>query len=290
MNHDPLGRFRAQPPRPVPASGLTKHLLLFVKSFAYFLWQIVIPFHTQPEPIADFPDSAVDGGVNESTVKECQWIFDQTEQRRNSLEQKAQSTFGLMVFLVPLITSAFLYILSKSVPGKLRATVLVLLLIAGVFLLLGFVSALRAVGVKASQTLTAGAVLKENGTFRRYEAAFHAKGLLYCASMNTATNDHLAQFVRGAHAMTGTAILIVLLACIPESKAALQTTRNHQDPTEVKVTGPVEVLSKGISAMPPCSPHAAEAAPPERAAQPAKEPSGRVSKEDLPSSKAVQKP
>ena len=133
MGNDSLGRFRAQPPRPIPAAGVAKHLLRFVESFAYFLWQIVIPFQTQPEQIANFPESAVDSGVKEPTVKECQWIFDQTEQRRNALEQKAQSTFGLMVFLVPFITSAFLYIISKSIPGTLRSTVLVLLSIAGFF-------------------------------------------------------------------------------------------------------------------------------------------------------------
>ena len=114
--------------------------------------------------------------------------------------------------------------------------------------------------VKASQTLTLGAVLKDNGTFRPYQAAFHAKGLLYCASMNTAMNDHLAQFVRGAHAMTGTAVLIMLITCIPEGKASLRTAPNSQSPTAVKITGPIEVFSKGAGEIPPCDPVAAEGA------------------------------
>lgn len=65
-------------------------------------------FEVQPRDIADFPDSPSDANVSDSLVKECQWIFDQAKQRRNALEQKAQSTFSLMVFLVPLLTSVFL--------------------------------------------------------------------------------------------------------------------------------------------------------------------------------------
>src|SRR5258708_24716972 len=62
-----------------------------------------------------------------------------------------------MVFLVPLLTSVFVYI-GKTASGRLRVTILVLVCAAGLFILLGFISAIRAVGVKASQTLSLSSV------------------------------------------------------------------------------------------------------------------------------------
>jgi hypothetical protein len=80
--------------------------------------------------------------------------------------------------------------------------------------------------------------LHANGEFRSYDEAFHAKGLLHCASMNTAMNDHLAQFVRGAHSMTAIAILLVILAALPTSfTAAAQVA----EVSRTAIVGPVQV-------------------------------------------------
>lgn len=127
---------------------------------------------------------------------------------------------------------------------------------AGCFLLLGFISAIRAVGVKTNQTLSLGAVLENDGSFKTYKEAVHAKGLLQCASMNTAMNDHLAQFVRGAHAMTATALLLLLAASVPE---ALATMRPAPDiVTQVKVIAPVEVFTRVPSEPASSSPDSQE--------------------------------
>ncbi|MBS1822254.1 MAG: hypothetical protein JST61_09805 [Acidobacteria bacterium] len=256
MATNPRSKFFAQPPSHIGLKKLWAHFVLFVKRFGYLLWQILMPFEVQPRDIADFPDSPSDANVGDSLVKECQWIFDQAEQRRNALEQKAQSTFSLMVFLVPLLTSAFLYIISKTASGTTRWTVLCLVCAAGCFLLLGFISAIRAVGVKTNQTLSLDAVLEDDGSFKTYKEAVHAKGLLHCASMNTAMNDHLAQFVRGAHAMTATALLLLLAASVPE---ALATMRPAPDTaTQVKVIAPVEVFTRAPSGTSTSSPDSQE--------------------------------
>ena len=36
---------------------------------------------------------------------------------------------------------------------------------------------------------------------------FHAKGLLHCATMNAAVNDHIAQFVKGAYTLLAVAVI-----------------------------------------------------------------------------------
>ncbi len=217
-------QFFAEPPKAVGWRSTPGHLIHLVKSIAIQVWQVFLPFEAEPETIPDFPETTQ--GINnaEATLKQCQWIFDQAEQRRNQLEQKAQSTFSLMVFLVPILSSVFIYVVSKAKTGFFREIVIGLIFLAGLFVLLGFISAIRAIGVKSNQTLSLDLVIDSNGVFLPYEEFRHAKGLLYCASINTAKNDHLAQFVRGTHSMTAIAVLFVILAAIPTSFTVVTQT------------------------------------------------------------------
>jgi len=41
--------------------------------------------------------------------------------------------------------------------------------------------------------------------------------LLYCAAMNEAMNDHIAQFVKGTHILTAAAVIALVVAAIPTS-------------------------------------------------------------------------
>jgi hypothetical protein len=231
--------FFADPPKAIGWRSLPGHLVHLVKSVAIQACQVFIPFESEPRPIPPFPDSASGAKVEESTVKECQWIFDQAEQRRNQLEQKAQSTFSLMVFLVPALTSAFVYVAGKAQSGLLRELTIVSVSLAGLFILLGFISAIRAVGVKSNLTLSLDSVLQVDGAFRPYDESFHAKGLLHCAATNTAKNDHLAQFVRGAHSMTAIAVFLVILAAIPASYTAATQSENL---ARTAIVGTVQVM------------------------------------------------
>ena len=231
-------RFFADPPKAIGLRSLPGHLVHLVKSIAIQVWQVFIPFEAEPEAIPDFPETTQGPTNREATVKQCQWIFDQAEQRRNQLEQKAQSTFSLMVFLVPILTSVFVYVVGKAKTGFSRHVIIGLICMAGLFVLLGFISAIRAIGVKSNQTLSLDMVIDTNGGFLPYDEVRHAKGLLYCASMNTGKNDHLAQFVRGAHSMTAIAVIFVILAAIPTSFTA---ATQSEDPARTTIVGTVQV-------------------------------------------------
>lgn len=232
-------RLFADPPKAIGWRSLPGHLVHLVKSIVIQVWQVFVPFEAEPEAIPDFPETTQGLNNREATVKQCQWIFDQAEQRRNQLEQKAQSTFSLMVFLVPILTSVFVYVVSKAKTGFSRQVIIGLICMAGLFVLLGFISAIRAIGVKSNQTLSLDMVIDNNGGFLPYDEVRHAKGLLYCASMNTAKNDHLAQFVRGAHSMTAIAVIFVILAAIPTSFTA---ATQSEDPTRATIVGQVQVV------------------------------------------------
>ncbi len=238
--------FIAQPPEPVKLGSIPKYLGQIFRSLGYTLWQIVVPFKPRPEEIDGFPDLDPNIEVTESHVAQCQWIFDQAGERRVHLEQKAQSTFGLMVFLVPLLASVFVFIIGRGTTSSTIIATLILVCLSAFLLLLGFVSAVRAVAVKENQTLYLQSILNEEGQFRLYSAAFRARGLLYCASMNTAMNDHIAQFVKGAHMLTAAAVLVLLIAAIPTSIVFLNATPS---PVQTKIIGSVSVSSLEVSAL-----------------------------------------
>jgi len=239
-------RFIAQPPEAVKRPSVVEHFKQMFHRTGYIVWQIVTPFKSRPKEIDPLPDPDPIHEVTESHVKQCQWIFDQAEERRVHLEQKAQSTFGLMIFLVPLLASLFVFIISKAGSSSTLIFTLAFVCLAAVFLLLGFISAVRAVAVKESETLFLDSVLSEDGQFLKYSEAFHARGLLYCASMNTATNDHTAQFVKGAHILTSAAVLVLLIASVPTSMVFL---RFPSSPTEMKIVGPVDFSSPELSRL-----------------------------------------
>jgi len=239
-------QFIAKPPQPVKWGSITKHLGQLFRRIGYIIWQIVVPFNSRPEEIEPFPEPDPTFPVSESHVEQCQWIFDQAEERRVNLEQKAQSTFGLMVFLVPLLASLFVFIISRGTTSRTLVVTLLLVGVSAAFLLLGFISAVRAVAVKESETLFLDSILTEAGQFRKYSEAFRARGLLYCASMNTATNDHIAQFVKGAHILTAAAVFVLLVAAVPTSVVFL---RLPPSTAETKIIGSVNISSPELSAL-----------------------------------------
>jgi amino acid transporter len=203
--------------------------------------QVFVPFEPRPAEIDSLPEPAIK--IGESEVKECQWIFDQAEARRLQLEQKAQSTFGLMVFLVPLLASLFVFLVNRAtIHATSRTVAIALLVVSACLVLLGFISVVRAISVKTFETLYLGAVIDlKDGQFRQYDHAFHARGLLYCASMNTAMNDHIAQFVKGGQILIAGAVIAVLAAAVP---AATIFSSLAPAATEAKLVGSVNVSTE----------------------------------------------
>ena len=239
-------KFIADPPLPVKPVLLGKHLRHLLVSFGWIVWQAVTPFRSRPEAIDGLPEPTVK--VAEAQVKQCQWIFDQAAARRLQLEQKAQSTFGLMLFLVPALASLFVFVVSKSSASHatLWLFTITLLVSSGILLFLGFIAAVRAISVKEFETLYVHSVIDEAGQFREYNEGFHARGLLYCAAMNEAMNDHIAQFVKGAHVLTAAAVIMIVIVAAP---ASYTFSRVPPSPAETKIVGPVNVSSPDLSSI-----------------------------------------
>jgi len=239
-------RFIGRPPQPVPYRSLPRHFIETLRGIWLIVWQIFVPFNPEPESIDPLPEPTIE--LTDEQVTQCQSIYDQATERTSHLEQKAQSTFSVMVFLAPVLASLFVFIITRASPAgaPVRVTVMILLCVSIAFLLLGFVSAVRAIGVKATQKLFIHSIVESDGRFRQYNKAFHARGLLYCAAINEAANDHLAQFVKGAHVFSAAAVVPLVAAAV----LASFVLSNLPSPiAQTKIVGSVDISSTEIAAL-----------------------------------------
>lgn len=241
--------FFAKPPKVLwqtPGKDLRRQLWRMLLSIPRYVLQSLVPFYPRPDAPQPLPPQTAD--PDEAQLAQCQWVFDQAENRRIHLEQKGQSTFTVMVFLVPLITSVLLFLFRESSPDGLGYEVAVCSLIAsGTLLLLAFISVMRAISVQERETLFLGAVIDlKNGQFRKYNRSFHARGLLYCAAVNTAMNDHIAQFVKGARILTACAVLLLVAAAVA---AATRFSPTPGSPVRTEIAGQINLSTASMAPL-----------------------------------------
>ena len=231
-------RFTAPPIRPAwprTPRRLIEVLAKHVGRFLYILCRPLIPYESTPrEPNAALPEEA--GDLTDEQLAQCQAIFDQCETRCAHIEKKAQWTFTIFAFLIPALASVLVLLIRdpafRAANGPLS---LVLLSVSVCLLILSFLSAARALAIHPRQFLHIDAVInKETGAFLEYKKAFHAQGLLYCATINTATNDHIAQFVRGAQILLVSAVLVFVSGMIA---TGFNLTAQFAPPIEAKSLG-----------------------------------------------------
>jgi hypothetical protein len=210
-------------------------------NFWRILWQTVLPFNPRPESPDDPPAVAA---IDDDQLKQCQALYAEAEADRVFLEGKARATFSVITFLVPLLTSGvvFLYAhINQNAEGERVA--LVFLFASLALSVLGFISIARAVSVQVRETLGLGAIIDLGaGTFRTYDRAFYARGLLYCASVNQGMNGHIAQFVKGAHILTALAVLTLLVAAVP----SILLLPTDTGPAKSEIVGPVNIAAPSL--------------------------------------------
>jgi hypothetical protein len=225
-------------------SDLWTQVVRIGKGFWRILWQAVVPFDPFPEPPMVPPPAASE--PSDEQVEQCQAIYDEVETSRADLEQKARATFSVVSFLAPLIATVFVFILSQT-DAQTGGRMLTIVLVAAsfVFLLLGFLSIVRAVSIRSREQLFLGAVIDfTNNQIRVYDKSFRMRGLLYCAAVNQAINDHIAQFVKGAHILTAVAVIILVVAALP---ASIALSNLPQRPTKMEISRPVEISSATLT-------------------------------------------
>ena len=242
-------KFTAPPIKPAwprTPRQLVKVLVKHIVGSLYILSRPLIPYESTPRQPAPLPEEA--GDVTDEQLAQCQAIFDQCETRRAHIEKKAQWTFTVFAFLFPALASVLVFLIRD--PAFRIATYslsLVLLLVSGCLLILSFLSAARAIAIHSREFLHVHAVINnETGAFLKYSKASYAQGLLYCAAMNTATNDHIAQFVRGAQNLLVSAVLVFVSGIIA---TGFNLTTDIVPPIEAKSLGAVSLSPDRLSGL-----------------------------------------
>ena len=192
-----------------------KKMIQCIRVLISMLIRPLIPYESTPgKPCKPFTE--ISGTCTRNQLALCQYIFDESTARRIHIEQKAQWTFTAIAFLIPTLASVLIFLLQDTdFQSRAYPVPLVLMAVSACLLVLSFISALRAMTIKYSESLFIHSVIEEDGeTFRKYEIEFHAKGLLYCAVMNAAVNDHIAQFVKGAYTLLAIAVICFALSVV----------------------------------------------------------------------------
>lgn len=210
--------------------------------FGKIVFHTITPFEALPGLPLDPPSPSKP--VCAEVIAQCERIYDRAESSREYLEQKARSTFTLIAFFSPLLISAFLFVYQSNPSGSKGSNFgLVMFGFSGTLLMLAFISVARAVSVQPRETLFLESVIdSERGDFRAYRPSRYARGLLYCASVNSAMNAHIAQFVKGAQVLTTVALIVACISVIP----LLLELPSNKMPTEVVITSQVSLESKDL--------------------------------------------
>lgn len=240
--------FIGRPPLPLgrgSGGSFLKQIWRLCVGFKDFLWIAIIPFNPRPEEILEPPQVRSDD-VDDKQLEQCQRIFDDVESSRVQLEQKARATFTLIAFLVPLLASIFVFLLEQtSLNSNEYKVSVILLLVSSVLLVFGFISIVRAISLKTVEKPFLQSVFDfEKKEFRKYNKAVHARGLLYCASMNQGMNDHISQFVKGAHILS--ACSIIMFAAGAVSIALAHQPKASSSLTKIEVIGLIAPLTSDL--------------------------------------------
>ena len=204
-----------QPAWPCGAKQVIMVIYAPISGFFKAILYALTPFESIPKEAEDaFPEQTND--IPDAQLMLCQSILDECKERREFIEQKGRWLFTIVSFLMPgiIVIMAFLFQGSTLESGQYAITLSVLG-ISAFLLVLSFVSILRAMAIRPIEVLHLYSVInKEDGTFLPYNRPRHAQGLLHCATMNTASNDHIAQFVKGAHILMTVAVILATVGLI----------------------------------------------------------------------------
>jgi hypothetical protein len=157
------------------------------------------------------------GCIQKEQVELCRLVYDTEEHRREKLEEKSTAALSLVAVLTPFIVSAAVYMASSSGFGfRERGFALVAYALSFLSLLVAFIASVRANGIRERPSLHIHSVIgPETGVIKEFSPDYFGRGLLWCASVNSAVNDHIADFVRAAQMFLVFSVMFLVFGAVP---------------------------------------------------------------------------
>lgn len=210
-------KYAATPPQRVPAKEvITKEILQMITQASYFVSILFSVYRRDVVDPKSFTLADPSGTIQKDQIELCKQIYDEAIERGEVIDKKAISMLTLISILVPLITSAFVYIGTSLPNGFAHRLVFAAAFISLLFLLLSFVGIFRVLKVRGFEALHLRAVIDEaNGTIFTYTSDRHGRGLLWCATKNTAMNDHKADFLRASQLFIFMSVIFLIITAVP---------------------------------------------------------------------------
>lgn len=185
------------------------------------------------------------GSIQKEQVELCRLVYETQEHRQEKLEEKSTAALSLVAVLTPLIVSAAVYMATSSgVAAKGRKLVLVIFTLSFFSLLVAFIAAVRATGIRSRPSLHIHSVIgHQTDVIRAFSPDYFGRALLWCASVNSAVNDHVADFARAAQVFLVFSVTLLVFAAAPVL-VMLKPTAKAQEITEA-----VQVESAALQEM-----------------------------------------
>lgn len=157
------------------------------------------------------------GSIQKEQVELCRLVYDTEEHRREKLEEKSTAALSLVAVLTPFIVSAAVYMASSSgFAVRERGFALVIYALSFLSLLIAFIASVRATGIRARPSLHIHSVIgPETDVIKEFSPDYFGRGLLWCASVNSAVNDHIADFVRAAQMFLVFSVIFLVFGAVP---------------------------------------------------------------------------
>jgi hypothetical protein len=182
------------------------------------------------------------GSIQREQIELCRLVYDTEEHRHEKVEEKATATLSLVAALTPFIVSAVVYMATSSAfSARERGFALVIFALSFLSLLIAFIASVRATGIRAVKSLHIHSVIDpETDVIKAFNPDSFGRGLLWCASVNSAVNDHIADFVRAAQMFLVFSVILLVFAAAP----VLVMLKPTSQPQEI--TGNVKVQSAAL--------------------------------------------
>jgi hypothetical protein len=241
----PNNLFEFKSPQTKPITLI--YYLGYIARFFYYIKHTYVHYSQTPEPpAAEITDTFPAGAITEKEVELCKDIFEKVEARGDRLEEKANYLLAVIAFLMPVALSLAIYSITKVDNKLYKYTILFCDVVVLFLLFTAFIAASKIIIVQGRQNLHFFSVIKDNGSeIRPYNPEFYSRGLLWCASYNTAINDHIADYLRGCHLFTIISVFLLVFSAMP----ALYYAATNKDVQDIKGTVSVTSTSSDLKAF-----------------------------------------
>ncbi len=236
-------KYSATPPQKISLKEvITEEIPRMISKISYFFAIMFSAYKPNSVDPKNFTSSSPSGAIQPDQIDLCKQIYAEAIERTEVLDKKAISMLTLISILVPLITSAFVYISTAgSQNGYGHKVIFFAAFMSLLFLLLSFVGIFRVLKVRNYEALYLQSIIdEENDKIFTFSADRYGRGLLWCATKNTAMNDHKADFLRASQLFIFTSVIFLIITAVPFIYSLSPDAKTQ------KITGEVTVKSATI--------------------------------------------